>query len=55
MGGRAPGRVSALKALRAEEVLRVAAGAKAAAEPARAEIRASFIIVERVSCGVYDV
>jgi hypothetical protein len=26
-------------------VLRVAAGAKAAAEPARAEIRASFIIL----------
>jgi hypothetical protein len=36
---------SMVKALRAEEVLRVAAGAKAAAEPARAEIRASFMIV----------
>eukprot|EP00986_Skeletonema_menzelii_P010095 scaffold4775_cov205-Skeletonema_menzelii.AAC.3 len=45
MGARAPGRSAALKALRLVERAPVWAGAKAAAEPARAEIRASFIIL----------
>ncbi|KAL7436154.1 hypothetical protein ACHAXM_005095 [Skeletonema potamos] len=44
MGARAPGIVSMLKPLREVERAPVWAGAKAAAEPARAEIRASFII-----------
>jgi hypothetical protein len=45
MGGSAPGSCSAEKELRAVEERVEEAGANAAAEPARAEIRASFIIL----------
>lgn len=45
MGGSAPGSCSAEKELSEVEERVVEAGANAAAEPARAEIRASFIIV----------
>ena len=44
MGARAPGRSAAVKAFMADEDLAMGAGAKAAAEPARTEARASFII-----------
>jgi hypothetical protein len=51
MGGSAPGSCSAEKELRAvEERVVEEAGANAAAEPARAEIRASFIILFVVEC-----
>ena len=42
---RAPGMVSLVNALRAVEALPTEAGAKAAAEPARREATASFIMV----------
>jgi len=45
MGGRAPGRSSALNALRLEDALPTWAGAKAAAEPTRAREVISFIII----------
>ena len=44
IGARAPGMLSTVKALTAEVVLAIGAGANAAAEQTRAEARTSFIM-----------